>query len=58
MTPEQYAEFYRKLHPRVFPSSPWERQMELRDLWPADQEKFREMVRAIVAPSTEGEITE
>lgn len=47
-TENDYAQAYRDLHPRQFPFSPWERQMELRDLWPADQERFRETVRGIL----------
>ncbi len=41
-----YEQVYRDLHPRTFPLSPWERQRELRDLWPAEQQKFRDMVDA------------
>jgi hypothetical protein len=41
------AAIYRRLHPRAFQFSPWERQMELRDLWPSDQREFREMIRKI-----------
>ena len=31
---------YRRMHPREFPYSPWGRQLELRDLWPDEQQKF------------------
>lgn len=42
-----YDETYRAMHPKLFPFSPWERQRELRDLWPDEQAKFRKMVDAI-----------
>ena len=42
-----YERAYRKLHPRTFPLSPCERQRELSDLWPADQDRFRQMVDAV-----------
>ena len=37
---------YRDLHPPMFPYSPWERKMELRDLWPSEQAKFVRTVSA------------
>lgn len=43
-----YDRAYRKMHPRLFPFSAWERQRELSDLWPADQEKFKRVVDAII----------
>ncbi|MGN6768872.1 MAG: hypothetical protein ACTHJQ_03350 [Rhizobiaceae bacterium] len=43
-TGDIYERIYRETHPRLFPFSPFERQRELRDLWPADQRKFRDMV--------------
>ncbi len=49
MTDALYDSLYRKLHPRMFPHSPWERQRELRDLWPAEQMEFRKMVDNILA---------
>ncbi len=44
-----YDAIFRKLHPRSSPFSPWERQRELRDLWPADQQKFKGMVDTVLA---------
>lgn len=44
---DSYERAYRRAHPRMFPHSPHERQRELRDLWPADQRKFRELVDAV-----------
>lgn len=41
-----YDAIYRRAHPRRFPFSPYERQMQLRDLWPSEQEKFRRIVDA------------
>lgn len=42
-----YDAAYRAAHPRLFPFSPYERQRELRDLWPSEQAKFRRIVDAI-----------
>lgn len=42
-----YDRVYREIHPRMFPYSPWERQMELRDIWPSEQKKFKDMVDAV-----------
>lgn len=39
-----YDEIYRTMHPRRFPFNPFERQRELRDLWPDEQRQFRKMV--------------
>lgn len=44
---DEYAAAYRRAHLRRSPYSPWERQQELSDLWPSDQEAFRELVRNI-----------
>jgi len=44
-----YDALYRKLHPRSMPFSPYERQRELRDLWPVDQQKFRDFVDAVLS---------
>ena len=54
MTDTLYDQIYHKTHPRLFPQSPYERQMELRDLWPADQRKFRELVDAIKREARDG----
>lgn len=43
-----YDEIYRKANPRRFPYSPFERQRELRDLWPDLQEDFRRVVDAAI----------
>lgn len=42
-----YDSIYRKMHPPMFPFSPYERRRELRDLWPAEQQKFKRMVDAV-----------
>jgi hypothetical protein len=44
MATDTYERIYRETHPRIFPYSPWERQLELRDLWPSEQQKFRNHV--------------
>ena len=44
-----YDRIYRRLHPKTFPFSPYERQLELSDLWGANQEKFRREVNAILS---------
>jgi len=41
-----YDAIYRHTNPKTFPLAPYERQMELRDLWPDEQEKFRRVVDA------------
>lgn len=43
-----YERTYRRLNPRFFPYSPYERQRELRDLWPQDRRRFRDMVDAVL----------
>lgn len=43
-----YERIYRRLNPRTFPYSPYERQRELSDLWPREQQKFRDMVDTIL----------
>ena len=50
-----YEAIYRKTHPRAFLFSPWERQMELRDLWPSLQTEFRDGVDAMLAAAQEQE---
>ena len=47
MTKTDYEAIFRKLHPRSMPWSPWGRQLELRDLDEAEQEKFKRTVDAI-----------
>jgi len=42
-----YDQIYRKLNPKRFPYSPWERQVELSDLWPVDQQKFKDEIDLI-----------
>ncbi len=49
-----YDAIYRRLNPKVFPYSPWERQRELRDLWPSDRERFKQMVRDVLSPTPPG----
>jgi hypothetical protein len=49
-----YEKLYRELHPRHVPTSPYGRQIELRDLWPADQEKFKRLVDKIRAHPAKG----
>lgn len=44
-----YDTIYRQVNPRRFPFSPFERQIELRDLWPDEQENFRKVVDAALA---------
>lgn len=46
---------YRKEHPRMFPHSPWERQMELSDLWPRDQDAYVKRVEQIVIEAIKSE---
>ena len=41
-------ELFRREHPKSCPWSPWERQMELRDLWPADQEAYIRRVEQMI----------
>jgi len=41
-----YAAIYRKANPKAMPFSIHERQRELSDLWPVDQEKFKRIVDA------------
>lgn len=48
MTDDIYARTFRRLHPRRSPYSPYERQRELSDLWPRDQQRFRETVDAVL----------
>lgn len=48
---DTYEQAYRRLHPRRFPYSSHERQLELRDLWPSEQAKFRKLVDAVVRVS-------
>lgn len=45
---EIYERLYRRMHPKRFPYSPWERQRELHDLWPVDQRAFRQVVDAVL----------
>jgi hypothetical protein len=45
-TPD-YGALYRKANPKTMPFSIHERQRELRDLWPIDQQKFRDQVDVI-----------
>lgn len=48
MTQEEYEATYRKLHPRGMTTAPYsERQRQLTDLWPRDQEEFKRMVDAV-----------
>lgn len=42
-----YDAIYRRMNPRLFPYSPWERQKELRDLWPSEQSKVRKQIDTI-----------
>ena len=49
-----YDKAYRLAHPRMFPFSPWERQRELSNLWPSEQEKFRKIVDAALKARGEG----
>lgn len=44
----EYEQIYRQLNPRSFPYSPYEKQRELRDLWPKEQEAFKRLVDAIL----------
>lgn len=44
-----YDKIYRRANPKLFPYSPYERQPELRDLWPSEQEKFKRVVDAALA---------
>ena len=46
MTDDEYAEIYRRMRPKMFPYSPYERQMELSDRWPADQEQIKREIDA------------
>jgi hypothetical protein len=48
MADSVYDKIYRRMHPRQFPYSAFERQSELSDLWPAEQTRFRKMVDATV----------
>lgn len=50
---DDYEKIYRRLHPKRFLFSPWERQAELRNLWPRDQQKFKKMVDGIKSPRKE-----
>ncbi len=43
-----YERIFRRLHPTSCPASPGEHQRELRDLWPADQQKFRDEIDIIL----------
>lgn len=43
-----YDTIFRRLHPRMFPYSPRERQRELRDLRLSEQEKFKRQVDATI----------
>lgn len=43
-----YERIFRRLHPKSCPASPWEHQRELRDLWPAEQQKFRDEIDTIL----------
>ena len=53
---EELRRIYRRLHPRQFPYSSWERQRQLDDLWPAEQERFARDVRIILAALSEERI--
>ena len=46
---KDYEGIYRKMNPRIFPYSAHERQKELSDLWPADQERFKDQVDSIAS---------
>ena len=48
MKREEYERIFRRMHPRTDPTSPYERQRELRNLWPADQQKFIQEVDAVI----------
>jgi hypothetical protein len=48
MDTKQYEEIFRRLHPRRVRYSRAPR-LELRDLWPADQEKFKREIDAVRA---------
>lgn len=50
-----YDTIFRHLHPRVFPYSSRERQRELRDLRPSEQEKFKRQVDATIRALEEQE---
>lgn len=41
-------EVYRQEPPRMFPYSPYGRQMELHDLWPTDRKAYVDRVARIV----------
>lgn len=47
MTKPDYDAIFRRLHPSPAPYSPHFRPLELRDLWPVDQEKFKREVDAM-----------
>lgn len=47
MSDDKYEAAYRRANPKLCPLNPWERQAELRDLWPEDQEKFKQLVDAV-----------
>jgi len=49
---DRYTRWYRRLNPKRMPYNIDERQAELSDLWPADQQRFRDMVDAL-SPSLE-----
>ena len=52
MSEERYARAYRRLHPKTMPYNIHEPQRELSNLWPIDQQRFRDMVDAL-SPSLE-----
>jgi len=43
-----YEQIYKQTHPKACPLSPWERQRQLSDLWPCDQQKFKDVVDVIL----------
>lgn len=49
-----YHAIYRKAHPPHFPHSPYERRLELSDLWPSEQENFIRIVDAALAADNKG----
>lgn len=48
-----YDQIYRELHPRQFPHSPYEKQRELRNLWPSEQEKFKQEIDVVLRAALE-----
>lgn len=47
MTKTLAEKIYRELHPRSFPYCSYEKQMELSDLWPCEQEGFKRMIEEV-----------